>query len=273
MPNPIINRRLFTSSDINNTPSFIPEAQTLFDAMSSEPTLANKIVYNYAIKNYLVDTGDWTEIDVFWVPYVGTGQGAQAAALNWKNPGVTFTLNPVNFVTFNDLGGWVGDGATTYIDTTWNASTNGVKYVLDSASFFFFLKDNVGDVLQQSGGNTATRFVYIVPRTAGDLGICNINDAGAGHTGTITDSRGLIGVQRTGANSIDLLQNGVIIANSVLIPSTAIPSISQYLGARNNNGTPAFNMLNTIQAGGFGSSAVNQLNVYNCMVYLKANLT
>jgi len=71
----------------------------------------------------------WTKIDVMWVL---AAHDEQFGRLNWKSPS-TFTLTAVNSPTFTTDRGFAGNGSTSYLDTGWDAATNGSQYTRDNA--------------------------------------------------------------------------------------------------------------------------------------------
>lgn len=91
--------------------SFIPEAKALFARMSPAPTDARKRLINTAMKT-MKATGALALLQAFYMPAAAT---AQAAALNWVSS--SFTITAVNSPTFTADRGWLGDGATSYLDT------------------------------------------------------------------------------------------------------------------------------------------------------------
>lgn len=80
-------------------------------------------------------SGVWNKLDVF---YVFAQDGSSAfATINWKNPNANQSTL-VNSPTFVNNGGFTGNGTSSYIDTNFNPSTQGVNYTLNNASRYFF---------------------------------------------------------------------------------------------------------------------------------------
>lgn len=80
--------------------------------------------------------GVWAKLDVFYVFAVDNNASA-FATLNWKNPNANQSTL-VSSPTFVNNGGFQGNGTSSYIDTNFNPSTQGVNYTLNSASMYFF---------------------------------------------------------------------------------------------------------------------------------------
>ena len=79
--------------------------------------------------------GVWAKLDVFYV-FAQDG-GSAFGTLNWKNPNANQSTL-VNSPTFVSNGGFTGNGTSSYIDTNFNPSTQGVQYTLNNASRYFF---------------------------------------------------------------------------------------------------------------------------------------
>jgi hypothetical protein len=79
--------------------------------------------------------GVWAKLDVFYV-FAQDG-GADFGTLNWKNPNANQSTL-VNAPTFVSNGGLMGNGTSSYIDTNFNPSTQGVQYTQNNASRYFF---------------------------------------------------------------------------------------------------------------------------------------
>lgn len=262
--------------DVSDLVTFIPEAIAVFNAMPIKPTLTEKIKYNYAIKNYLVDTNTWAELDELWIPYVGTGLGSGAALINWKHPG-TRDLVPMNYGTtpytnFIEKSGFTGIFAnSTYLKTGFIPSTHGIKYTKDSASFGVYLKNNI-----QDGSNVplgvwdGVNFSLVRGRNASDGVAGYINETSGTFTSS-SDSSQLMSVIRTSATTTQLYRNTTLLTNGTS-SSTALPTKEFYIGARNSNGSASLFSNNTVQMAYIGSKLVNLTNLYNFINYLITNL-
>lgn len=98
----------------------------------------------------LKNAGIWTKLDVFYV-YANNGS-KEFATLNWKNPSL-YQTTLVNSPTWASNVGFNSDGATSYLDTNFNAATNGVNFTNNSASEFgYHIGANFGLMFGTSGG-------------------------------------------------------------------------------------------------------------------------
>lgn len=100
----------------------------------SLPSDAVKLKQNTLLASMKAD-GVWAKLDVFYV-FAQDG-GSAFATLNWKNPNANQSTL-VSSPTFVSNGGFTGNGTSSYIDTNFNPSTQGVNYTLNNASRYFF---------------------------------------------------------------------------------------------------------------------------------------
>lgn len=99
------------------------------------PTTATQQKQNKLLKSMKAD-GVWAKLDVFYV-FAVDNNASSFATLNWKNPNANQSTL-VSSPTFVSNGGFTGNGASSYIDTNFNPSTQGVNYTLNNASRYFF---------------------------------------------------------------------------------------------------------------------------------------
>jgi hypothetical protein len=100
--------------------------------------------------NSLISSGVWAKLDVLFV--LANDGGASFACINWKNPsGTKATL--VSSPTFTTNQGFNSNGSSSYIDTNFNASTQGVNFTNNNASEFAYqLGALFGRIFGTSGG-------------------------------------------------------------------------------------------------------------------------
>lgn len=250
--------------------SYIPQAIAFFNAMSVEPSGAEKTVYNYGIKTYLVDTGDWDLLDWLYVPYALNSADSKIELIN---PSVTtYYLNPQNFgANFTARSGWQG-AATRYFKTAWNDSL-ATKATRNSNSFGCFVESNVstGKSIIGASDLVGVSQSLLYSNIAGSMQAW-ANQTVAGVTAAIDTAGGLISVKRINSTTIELFQRGVSLG-TFASASQAFVSDEWYIAAWNLAGVaPIDHYLGIIQCAFRGSSAVNHLNIQNFVAYLKANL-
>jgi hypothetical protein len=84
----------------------------------------------------LKSAGIWSKLDVLWVFATNNSNNA---TLNWITP-ASHQCTLVNAPTFTASAGFKGNGTSSYLDTNFNMSTQGVKYVQNDASRFVWVR-------------------------------------------------------------------------------------------------------------------------------------
>jgi len=163
----------------------------------------------------LKSTGVWAKLDVFYV-FAQDG-GSAFGTLNWKNPNANQSTL-VNSPTFVSNGGLMGNGTSSYIDTNYNPTTQGVQYGLNNASIYFFphainAGNFSGAVTTENRMGRGTSFNQRI--NAGGLTLATAFD----YTATINAKS----IHRTNSTSIDLYNGSTSenrALNSVNVPNT-----------------------------------------------------
>lgn len=140
----------------------------LIGAMSVTPT-ALRQGYIAQMIQALYASGTWAKTDAMWVM---AAHDEQASRLNWITPG-SFTLSAVNSPTFTTDQGWAGNNTTSYIDTVWDAATNGVQFTQNSAHISVYQRTQSGNNTNSFG--TSTAFVIGVSGRTGTAGTGRVN--------------------------------------------------------------------------------------------------
>jgi hypothetical protein len=96
------------------------------------PSAGQQVKQNILL-NTLISSGVWAKLDTLFV--LANDGGASFACINWKNPsGTKATL--VSSPTFTTNQGFNSNGSSSYIDTNFNASTQGVNFTNNNAGEF-----------------------------------------------------------------------------------------------------------------------------------------
>jgi hypothetical protein len=198
-------------------PVYDPAASTLFAAMTTPPTTGRKTLINDLIVS-LKASGVWASLDLL---YITAAADSQAGRLNWKNPG-SFTLSPSNSPAFVADRGFTGDGATSSLNTGWDASINGVNFTLNSASVWVWIQTNVTGA-PADVGRVAGPGVYIGTRSATNTMTARVCDSD-NTTRTTTDCSGLNGANRISSATKRLWQRGVQVGADISVASTSLPA-------------------------------------------------
>lgn len=212
------------------------EAATLVAAMSSAPNDTRKAVIDTCI-GAIKTAGVWSKLDCLWIR---AAHDSQAALLDWKRLSDSTAVNSPTFTTDR---GFTGDGSTSYINTNFTPSTDGVNYIRDSACMGAYL--NAGTDTNNSSvisigfvSTSGTRQARITPwqsATPGSGVIGRINDSTATTVGTVTTRFGLTAVNRSASTAVQVYRNGSSIGTSS-VASSALGTIDAYELGFNNNG-------------------------------------
>ena len=113
------------------------------------PSASQQVKQNILL-NTLISSGVWAKLDLILV--LANDGSKEFACINWKNPsGAKATL--ISSPTFTSNQGFNTNGTSSYIETNFNAATQGVNFTNNSASEFAYqLGGNFGSVFGTSGG-------------------------------------------------------------------------------------------------------------------------
>jgi len=210
---------------------FTTAAQAIFNAATTQPTQARKIIINNLVVALQV-AGIWNSLDLL---YVLAAADSQIARLNWVSP-ATFTAAEVSAPTFAIDRGYTGDGAASRLNTNWTPSTNGVNFVQDNASMWVWSRTTGTEAVSCAGNNSSTIHCMINPRSAGNtVNLIRINDGTNGTAGANTDGTGFYGVQRTSAAAKRAFRNGVQSGADIAQASTGVANLAQWICAANSS--------------------------------------
>lgn len=217
--------------------SYHPYYQAVLDRASTlgytAPSTPHKILQN-ALVVALVNAGVWAKLDVLYI--LATNGSSDFSRINWKSPSL-YELTAVNSPTFTTNQGWAGNATTSYLDTGWVPSTNGVNFTLNSASFGG--KVNSGSTSQtwiEFGCSTASNVSgsYIFSRLAG-LVQYRVN---TNFTRQISEASPIAfwHCDRDGLTSMSIYKNGASFSTAN-DNSVSMPDASLTIGCMNNGGT------------------------------------
>ena len=171
--------------------------------------------------------------DAFDCVYVLAGETAESSLRNLVKR--LHDATAVNTPTFTALEGFLGDGATNYINTNYNPKTEGSNLVLNSASFGIYSRtDRDASTSKMHGVSGITESIHIIPlRAAGSPRVyCNDNTlSNISATGTL----GMTTTMRSNVTTKHGARNKTI--TNFAVNSVAIPDGNIYLLARNIIGT------------------------------------
>jgi hypothetical protein len=209
---------------------------------------------------------DLDEFDRLWIHGLGNDV---AARTSFVNPTSTI-ITAVNSPTFIANQGYQGNGSTSYLDTNYNPSTQGVKYTTNNASALSYILNNVIGGTSIGSFNGSSTGPFLLPQASLNTPVYFINNAPNDTNGS-GNSLGLSTINRYSSSSANLYKNGIF--NSVNVrPSSAIPNLSVFISGLNNNGTYGSAFTGKISVSGLGSSNYNQANLYSAIQALGTSI-
>lgn len=230
---------------------------------------ANELNYLTIFENSV--GSDLAEFDRLWIHGLSD---TIAARTSFVNPSSTM-ITAVNSPTFTPNVGYQGNGSTSYLNTNFTPSTQGVKYTQNSASLFVYCRTNSAvDTLEIGGieSYTAQNKSFIMVR--GSSGYCfyplNFTTALGSPSTPVTNSLGLF-VSSTSSTNLKLYQNSTQITSISSTPVTTLP-IPIYLLSSNYDSTPYTYSTRQISVSGAGSGVINQSNFYNAVQALGTSI-
>lgn len=216
----------------SSAPSYSAEAQAIFAAFSTDPGDTRKQLIDDTIAA-LKTAGIWDSLDYL---HVYAAHEAQAAVINWKNPG-TFNATPVSSPTFTTDRGYTGNGSSSYLNTGYNPST-AANLALNSALFGIWHLTNAASNSKVSGAraSSSSNILQMFARSATDSYRFSVNQNSTDASGSVTTSVGLTALRRSASNAISVWKNGVS-ATTGTTASSARPNLNIFVGALNDNGS------------------------------------
>ena len=119
--------------DINNLDS---DYKNILNYATSQgftlPSFSQRLLQNQLLVD-LKSAGVWSKLDTF--ANFATDGDSNFALIDWKR---LSQYTAVNSPTFTTNQGFKGNGTSSYIDTNFTPSTNGINYQLNNASRFFY---------------------------------------------------------------------------------------------------------------------------------------
>lgn len=232
MPNIRNNRRLITrrrgSSLDSSTTAWVNAVVGAGGTVSaSRQTIINTLITSLKAHNL------WNVHDRIWLLAAENSQSALIDLVNLSsatNNGSTFTVDQ----------GYAGNGTTSFVNTNFGPSTNGVNYTQNSASLSCYVrtsrstasnKEAVG--MFDDGSGRSARFF---PHANGSVVVASLNASNSfAQTGPTTNAQGFYTVSRTGATTSNTYKNSN--TSSIFSDSTAslagLSATTFYIGAEN----------------------------------------
>lgn len=173
--------------------------------------------------------GDWAEADL-----VSLLAGLETDEQRLRPLKTTSGLDMVAITSPTlDVNGITCNGTTSYINTNWNAFTNGIKYTLNNSCVLFYNSSLCASNRSYFGTFDTTLIQRIT--NAYRFGINSVGNSPTDITG-YSDCLGLKAIYRTDATNQSIYAKSTI--QSQVYVSSILDNYNCFLGCKNNAGTP-----------------------------------
>jgi hypothetical protein len=210
-----------------NTSSYEAEYQAVLNAMTTDPSDANKGYQNDMVKS-LVDGGYWARMDVLYI-FATEVNTASEALINWVNPG---TNNATALVTptWTTLEGYTGDDATDGVTTNYNPSSEAVNISENDVAFGIYVRNDLQDASTElvEAYSETNRYWSARPRNTDNTAAFRVNTNLATAIASQTNSQGLYIATRRASNEQEFYRNGGSLATHTQ-NSLGLPNANVYL--------------------------------------------
>lgn len=189
------------------------DAASYLNAQTTPPSSAERSLVGALVKGLKTD-GDWASLD--WILLLAS-ETAQAARLNLRNP--TKSASAINLPTFTANRGYMGDGASSYLDFNEGWAASGNQFALNSAAIGVWCNLQGAPGVKSPVGNLANspRDTISARDTAGNETI-QINQTAADILQTTPGTRtGHRSISRMGANIVSGFFNGSKVLTSTTV--------------------------------------------------------
>lgn len=247
--------------------SYNSSFQTWLDRLTTQgytqPSVAQKQKLNTLFQG-LSDDGNLALMDIAYM-FMNDGS-KEAAKVNLITPASYEIAADIGTVNWASNDGMTGDGTTGALNTTWNASTNGVNFTRNNNSFGVWVLDSgiqaskiaIGCILAETTGQGCV----LNPRNTADVYRSQNNNGTTTSTAGATTAVGLTSCVRVASGEYKIWKNGVEIA-TISQASAAIVNLVWYICAQRQTTNPGAFYGNTIAFAYTGSGSIDQLELYN----------
>lgn len=217
--------------------SYDPEAIALFNRMTTQPSSSRKLLISNFFKGLKSDLQILSLSSYFDAIWFFAAHENQAARLNWvKN---SHNITEVNTPTWSNTG-YISNGTTSYLNTNFIASTNGISYTLNSCHIAVYSRTNVTESSYEIGNNDLSNALQLGIKQVTDISFTNLNTGFGDSLSNTNDSTGLFQSNRSSSTNINIYRSGISLG-TITRSSVAMPTQNIYVLARNlNNAADSF---------------------------------
>jgi len=253
MPNTIINRKVVFGGI-----KYDADALTYFSYLTTPPSSARKQIINNLVLT-LKANSNWALLDRLWLL---ASESQQASTISLVNPSST-AITEVNSPTWTLDQGYTGNGSTSYLDSNFNKSSQGVNYTLNVASFGVYCRTNIAAPTDEMGTFDGTNGAQLLTRSTASI-VARINTSAGLIVDAIPDSLGLTAISRVDASNIMSYKNGSLI-NTTAGAASAIPNLVTFICALNLSSVASVHSAKQLSMAFAGSGTINQATFYTAI--------
>ena len=207
---------------------YVPQVMAILAAMTTPADGARAALINDLVLS-LINAGVWSKLDCLWMM---AAHDAQAARLNWKNPGTYNLTIGGGAPTFSTDPHYATDGVDDWLDTNFNPSTAGGNFTQNAASFGAWGLLNVQNASSAMGWFDGTDGITLAFRNTVDKLAGRLNNVSAiSSVATVASGAGLSAVNRAISTQIQLYKNGAALGAPIGAGATTLNSANLRLGS------------------------------------------
>jgi hypothetical protein len=209
----------------------------------------------------LQNAGIWNLLDRLWLL---ASEASDQALISLINPSSTPIL-PVSSPNFTIDRGYTGNGSSSYLNTKFTPSTDGVNYTLNNAMVAIYDRTNGASALGIEIGVAAnsTYYAYIEAEYIDGKIYASINDRASPTLSAANNpNNGLLSLIRVTAASRSILKNGSVLTSDTY-NDTNLPTAPLFALCRNENGSPFYYSTHQLALIAYGAGNINQSNFYS----------
>lgn len=201
----------------------------------------------------------YNKFDRLWIHATPNQQNA-TISLVYPSSTAAVEIDSPSWVQYR---GYSGDGVSSYLDSNYNASTEGINFTLDSASIMTYSRTDL-DATQSSLGSSMSGIASaILPRFGGGAFDAYINDNASIGGSNVADSLAFIVGKRVDSLTVKRYKRGVIVLPDISSASGSIPNVNFFLLALNSGGSPLYLSTRQTSISAIGSGDMDEVVLYS----------
>lgn len=214
--------------------AFDTEAQAYFDNLTTPLSDDRQDTINTFVVMLKDSLGIETlgqYFDRLWIFANETSESALKSIVNSTSTNATLVDAPAFAVDR----GFTGNGSSSYINTQYNPTADGIAYTQNDASYGVYSRTDSQDDDQELGGKDAASVYSILKlRSTANEVEGRINQAVGTSAVSNSNSSGLILINRPNATTIQYFRNLAQVGTTRNINSTGVPDVTYYIMAWHN---------------------------------------